>query len=533
LYNKDITAIHIIPPGKTTLSNMPQTLSGSVVIPSTVTIIAANAFSGGSAITEIEIPGNVTAIGAGAFSGCTGLQSIQLPFVGRSINSTDRFSYIFGTLNDYLPSSLHTVIITDAVRIRRGVFGNCKNIRNIILPAGVTNIESWAFSNCTALEQITLPYDLIAIADYTFYGCESLAYIEIPYSVVSIGASAFENCASLKNVRFATDRGTTALDSVGDYAFAGCASLTLITLPASVTSIGAGAFYGCESLTAITIPYGVTHLYDSVFQNCGSLVSFGIEGDLVYIGAAAFAGCTALENFTLENGFSSLEYIGEYAFYYCSNLSGVFLGGIYGYEFLSDSEPAHEILFYSWGGLYYFAFESPAIGHTFSPYLTISGIGTSYYKTGGGGYYEFSFGLYMPQGWYSVEFWADTWLSSSGIILRVRADSQTPVFGRAEWVGPLPSPQPIWCSFDTPVSYGAGLRMEVYYSQNNGVLIHAATLYGSAVPHGLFTNPWIETACRQSVFWLQMIDYDTVQTFAMSLSPNGFRYAWTVYIYEA
>ena len=45
----------------------------------------------------------------------------------------------------------------------------------------------------------------------------------------------------------------TQLASIGAYAFAGCRSLTSITIPESVTSIGADAFWSCSSLTSVTI----------------------------------------------------------------------------------------------------------------------------------------------------------------------------------------------------------------------------------------------------------------------------------------
>jgi hypothetical protein len=36
-------------------------------------------------------------------------------------------------------------------------------------------------------------------------------------------------------------------------AFAGCSSLTSVTIPSSVTSIGKMAFAGCSSLTTVTL----------------------------------------------------------------------------------------------------------------------------------------------------------------------------------------------------------------------------------------------------------------------------------------
>ena len=43
------------------------------------------------------------------------------------------------------------------------------------------------------------------------------------------------------------------LESIGDYAFYGCSSLTEITLPSSLKSIGDSAFFGCSNLNTVTI----------------------------------------------------------------------------------------------------------------------------------------------------------------------------------------------------------------------------------------------------------------------------------------
>ena len=44
-----------------------------------------------------------------------------------------------------------------------------------------------------------------------------------------------------------------SVDSIGNYAFSYCTSLTSIKIPNSVTSIGNYAFYNCKNLTSITI----------------------------------------------------------------------------------------------------------------------------------------------------------------------------------------------------------------------------------------------------------------------------------------
>jgi len=75
---------------------------------------------------------------------------------------------------------------------------------------------------------------------------------------------------------------------IGSYAFNGCASLTSIAIPDSVTSIGEDAFWGCTSLTSITIPDGVTNIGISTFYECTSLTSIKIHDSVTSIGRCAF-----------------------------------------------------------------------------------------------------------------------------------------------------------------------------------------------------------------------------------------------------
>ena len=61
---------------------------------------------------------------------------------------------------------------------------------------------------------------------------------------------------------------TYSVTTLGDDCFAGCSSLTSITIPNSVTSLGDYCFYKCSSLTSITIPNFVTSLGDYCFWYC-------------------------------------------------------------------------------------------------------------------------------------------------------------------------------------------------------------------------------------------------------------------------
>ena len=76
--------------------------------------------------------------------------------------------------------------------------------------------------------------------------------------------------------------------------FSGCAGLTSIQIPNSVTSIRYGAFCGCSSLTSIQIPNSVTSIGVEAFYECESLTSIEIPNSVTSIGNYAFFWCNSL-----------------------------------------------------------------------------------------------------------------------------------------------------------------------------------------------------------------------------------------------
>ena len=99
--------------------------------------------------------------------------------------------------------------------------------------------------------------------------------------------------------------------TIGVYAFAGCSSLTSVTIPNSVTTIGEEAFEGCRALTSVTILNSVTKIGDSAFEDCSALTSVTIPNSVTKIGDHAFDYCSALISVTIPN---SVTTIGEDAF---------------------------------------------------------------------------------------------------------------------------------------------------------------------------------------------------------------------------
>ncbi len=126
----------------------------------------------------------------------------------------------------------------------------------------------------------------------------------------------FFNCTGLTTI--------TGLDrlygSIGSSAFNGCAGLTSITIPDSVTSIGENAFYDCGGLTGVTIGSGVTGIDTYAFRNCTGLTGVTIPDNVTTIGTQAFDGCTDLTSVTIGSG---VDTIGDYPFLNCTSLTGI------------------------------------------------------------------------------------------------------------------------------------------------------------------------------------------------------------------
>jgi len=78
-------------------------------------------------------------------------------------------------------------VLTNSSTIQKGAFGGfLEDIKEIIIPEGITSIEDNAFEGCATLTTVTLPGSLKHIGRNAFVDCKSLKTVVLPDSISAI-----------------------------------------------------------------------------------------------------------------------------------------------------------------------------------------------------------------------------------------------------------------------------------------------------------------------------------------------------------
>ena len=333
----------------------------SLIIGNSVTSIGRYAFNRCSGLTTITLPNSLKSIGAYAFSG-TGITSITLPctmttledraFSGLDLTSvnvlvTDYAAFCSNVLLTQIKNKVKLpVVLVDL---------NGNEIKQFVVPEGVTTIGHNAFYNCTGLTSLTLATTVTEIGILPFGGCTNLPGVKIP--ATDLAALCNSRVFLLMNseekpIILVDGNGweirdlniPSSVTSIGDYAFANCTRLRSVNIGNTVTSIGDFAFNGCTDLTTINVANAMTSIGQSVFMNTAwfdnqpdgvvyigkvALLYKGIMPDntsitllegTVGIASSAFNNASCLTSITIPN---SVKSIGDNAFSFCSMLTSI------------------------------------------------------------------------------------------------------------------------------------------------------------------------------------------------------------------
>ena len=210
----------------------------------------------------------------------------------------------------------------EVVAIGDRAFENRTDLRTVMIPDSVTEIEAYSFNNCTNLSNVTLSKSLKYMGGRAFGSCEKITQIEIPKSLDNCGNSGYASyhgpfgaCSGLKKITF--EEGTTEISSG---LFRGCTGLEEINIPNSVTEIESSSFEDCINLVSVNIPDSVIKIGNEAFAGCKKIESINIPDSVTEIGGSTFANCSKLSNVKLSK---NLEYMGGRAFGSCEKITQI------------------------------------------------------------------------------------------------------------------------------------------------------------------------------------------------------------------
>lgn len=149
----------------------------NIVLPSGITEIASNIFSGRASLESLTVPEGVSIIGSRACENCFDLNSVVLPDSLEELGG-----YAFCDCH-----SLRNITLGNNLKcISNSTFSECYELNDVIIPETVREIEQFAFKNCRKFKKIIIPGKVKGIGFTAFSNCINLEFLYIPASVKRI-----------------------------------------------------------------------------------------------------------------------------------------------------------------------------------------------------------------------------------------------------------------------------------------------------------------------------------------------------------
>lgn len=195
----------------------------SITLPASLESIEKNAFYGCSKLLEVVNNSSITLAQLSSDNGCVAKQALVITSGESGLDYVGEFGFLtvdtYTYLVDYTGTERH-VVFPDSYNggnytIPSRVF-SYSDFVSIVLPSGVTRIESYAFSNSSDLVSVTIGSGITAssaIGSSAFSGCDKLVEV-----INKTSLQSFNSNTGLSYAKF-IHNGETKIDYVDDFAF--------------------------------------------------------------------------------------------------------------------------------------------------------------------------------------------------------------------------------------------------------------------------------------------------------------------------
>lgn len=276
------------------------------------------AFEDCEKLKEVSLPSTLKWINLGTFENCNSIEKMTVAKnkACRLENGFlyESFGYIENKKENIIIAKLKTIdeLPSETTLLSKACITD-RDIKEYVIPIGITEICIGAFENCIHLEKVTIPETVKIIGSGAFEGCTSLKEVIIPENVELIKSGAFVGCTALKSVVL-----PRKAPEIEFCCFAGCESLERIVFPDDITIIPTQMFWGCKGLSQIVLPDTIKTIEYRAFINCTGIKQINLPNGLETIETEAFMTMYNLEKVIIPRSVKKIE---KDAFAYCCNLT--------------------------------------------------------------------------------------------------------------------------------------------------------------------------------------------------------------------
>ncbi len=315
----------------------------SVVLPNTVEVIGDNAFTDCKSLVNVTLPKELKYYGDGLFKGCSAMTSLIWP---AGYNTVKPYQFAgTGITSLTLPENITS--------LGEGAFSDCASLATLNFDAKIDELGEKAFYGA-GLKNIQILQTVPPTAYANTFDADtySSAVLTVPagYAATYGAAEGWSNFKTINEISLEVNVGDKFIVNGIRYQITSTEANTVkvthygeqtqswnispdnaagytgeIVIPSTVTYMGRTfdvnefddyAMYGA-SMTALTVPASIKTWNKYAAGASKSLVKLTLEQGITEIGSYAFYDCSALETLPIP---TSLRTVREHAFDYCKSL---------------------------------------------------------------------------------------------------------------------------------------------------------------------------------------------------------------------